>query len=101
MDVTISGFDWDTGNRHKCLKHGVSINEIEAMFGQPLVILADARHSATEQRHKAIGKGCGGRSIFIVFTLRRLDRKTFIRPISARYMHAKEVTHYEKEISGL
>jgi uncharacterized DUF497 family protein len=28
----ISGFDWDSGNRDKCQKHGVSIAEIEALF---------------------------------------------------------------------
>jgi hypothetical protein len=35
--------------------------------------------------------------VFIVFTLRKQDAGTLIRPLSARYMHRKEVEHYEKE----
>lgn len=31
MDV-IGGFDWDEGNREKCAKHGVTIEEIERIF---------------------------------------------------------------------
>jgi uncharacterized DUF497 family protein len=34
--------------------------------------------------------------VFLVFTLRKRDEKTFIRPIGARYMHAKEVNRYEQ-----
>ena len=34
---------------------------------------------------------------FLVFTLRKRGVETLIRPISARYMHKKEVQHYEKE----
>ena len=36
-------------------------------------------------------------SVLIVFTLRLRAGETFVRPISARYMHAKEIKHYEKE----
>lgn len=28
----IAGFNWDNGNSEKCQKHGVSIEEIEALF---------------------------------------------------------------------
>jgi uncharacterized DUF497 family protein len=93
----ISGFDWDAGNRQKCLKHGVSVAEIEALFQHPLAVLPDEKHSIAEQRFKAIGKGKFHRSIFLVFTLRIRNGKTIIRPISARYMHRQEVNHYEKE----
>ena len=34
--------------------------------------------------------------MFIAFTLRKLDGTTLIRPVSARYMHRKEVARYEK-----
>lgn len=101
MQQVIAGFDWDAGNVEKCRKHGVSIDEIETMFTQPLTVLRDERHSDTETRLNAVGKGKSDRSIFLVFTLRIRDGKTFIRPISARYMHRKEVKYYEKEISGL
>jgi len=35
--------------------------------------------------------------VFIVFTLRRKGDELLIRPISARYMHKKEIDAYEKE----
>ena len=30
--VTVAGFDWDEGNLAKCAKHGVPVDEIEALF---------------------------------------------------------------------
>jgi hypothetical protein len=45
----------------------------------------------------AIGEGRAGRRIFLVFTFRERGGRTYVRPISARYMHAKEVERYEKE----
>jgi uncharacterized DUF497 family protein len=30
--MKFDGFDWDSGNRAKCQKHGVSIAEIESLF---------------------------------------------------------------------
>jgi hypothetical protein len=51
----------------------------------------------TEERFKAIGRTDDGRGVLIVFTLRKQSDETFIRPVSARYMHRKEVEHYEKE----
>jgi hypothetical protein len=97
--MTVAGFEWDEGNRRKCSKHGVPIEEIEAMFHQPLSVLPDPAHSHHEERFKAIGKGQDGRNILIVFTVRWRRESHFIRPISARYMHRKEVDHYEKEIA--
>ena len=40
-------------------------------------------------------------SLFLVFTLRRRGDDILIRPISARYMHDKEVKNYEKENPNL
>ena len=37
----VRGFDWAHGNRRKCLKHGMSIADIEAVFARPVVILPD------------------------------------------------------------
>ena len=81
----------------KCQQHGVSVEEIEALFDAPLLIVPDAAHSKSEARSWAIGKSSAGRIIFIVFTIRLKKGRRLIRPISARYMHAKEVTSYEKE----
>ena len=47
----------------------------------------------------AIGTMANGRGVFVVFTLRQREGETLIRPISARYMHRKEVAYYEKEIA--
>lgn len=98
--MEFEGFDWDLGNRAKCEKHGVSIAVIENLFSQPLAILPDRAHSQREQRLKAIGRTSEGRHVFLVFTLRRRNG-VLIRPISARYMHAKEIIAYEKENSYL
>ncbi len=101
MRATIAGFDWDEGNLAKCQRHGVSVAEIEGLFTGLHTISLDVEHSLAEERLRAIGKTRSGRSVFLVFTLRERDRKTYIRPISARYMHRREVESYEKEDPGL
>jgi len=93
----VTGFDWDEGNREKCQEHGVSIAEIQDLFTHPVMILPDPAHSGTEERMRAIGKTEEGRSVFLVFTIKKSGRKRLLRPISARYMHAKEIKHYEEE----
>jgi uncharacterized DUF497 family protein len=97
MAETLAGFDWDAGNRAKCQKHGVLVADIEALFSSPLLIIPDAVHSKTETRIRALGKTGAGRMVFLVFTVRLKGGRRLIRPISARYMHAKEVASYEKE----
>ena len=97
VDERISGFQWDEANREKCLKHGVSLAEIESSFHRPIAVFPDPAHSRRETRFKAIGQTDKGRSILIVFTLRRREGETLIRPISARYMHRKEVAYYEEK----
>jgi uncharacterized DUF497 family protein len=94
--MEFSGFDWDDGNRSKCQKHGVSVETVEHIFHRGLMILPDEAHSLTEQRFRAIGYSGEGRALFIVFTIRRRRGEVLIRPISARFMHRKEVEHYEK-----
>ena len=100
---TIAGFDWDEGNRQKCRKHGVSKREVESVFdeGRPVTILPDVGHSREEPRFRAIGNTHKGRHVFVVFAIRAKGGKNYIRPISARYMHRKEVEHYEKENPGI
>ncbi len=95
--MEFSGFDWDDGNFAKCQRHGVSIEVIENVFDRPVAILPDAQHSQSERRFRAIGKAGDGRAVFVVFTLRHRNKETWIRPISARYMHQKEVRIFEKE----
>jgi uncharacterized DUF497 family protein len=42
-----------------------------------------------------------GRAVFLIFTERRRGSRRLVRPISARYMHAKEIRAYEKAIAGI
>lgn len=56
VENVIAGFDWDDGNRGKCVEHGVLAEEVESPFQRPIMILPDAEHSVTETRFKAIGK---------------------------------------------
>jgi uncharacterized protein len=52
----ILGFDWDQGNARKNDKHGVSSAEAEQVFfNNPLLLLADDRHSDREPRFHALG----------------------------------------------
>lgn len=95
----VTGFEWDRGNRDKCQKHGVSIEALESAFSDTMAIFPDPSHSQGEERFIAIGKTNEERDVFVAFTLRHRDGETFIRPISARYMHRKEVEHYEKTIA--
>ena len=95
INTRVRGFDWDTGNRAKCQKHGVSIGEIESLLmGNPR-IAPDPRHSQDEDRMIAVGRTSAGRPVFVAFTLRIKDGHLFIRPVTARYMHAKEIAAYE------
>ena len=91
------GIDWDGGNGEKCQKHGVSIREIEEVFDNEPMVLLNQKHDSEETRYHAVGKSREGRYIFIVFTERQRGGEVFIRPISARYMHKKEVVHYERQ----
>ena len=87
-----AGFEWDAANRAHCRKHGVTPAEIESVFAGNPRIAPDWKHSAREARFLAIGRTEEGRPAFVVFTMRG-DR---IRPLSARYMHAKEAAQYDK-----
>jgi uncharacterized DUF497 family protein len=94
--VRAVGIEWDGGNRDKCRKHGVSLAAVESLFRRPIAVFPDPAHSDDEERFKAIGRTDAGRSVLIVFTLRTRRNETFIRPISARYMHLREVAYYEE-----
>ena len=99
MDLRISGFDWDEGNREKCQRHGLSISQIEALFTHSPRIAPDPKHSADEDRLIAVGRTSTGRPVFVAFTIRVKDSRRFIRPVMARFMHGKEVAAYDQESS--
>ena len=84
-------FDWDHGNTTKCEKHGLTRALIEEFFRSEPRVSPDPAHSVLEERFIAVDRILGGRAVFVAFCWR--DGK--IRPISARYMHEKEVRAYE------
>ena len=92
----ITGFDWDEGNARKSRsKHGVSQSEAEQLFfNEPLLVLADEKHSQHEPRYHALGVTNDNRALHITFTLR--GEGSLIRVISARDMHRKERAVYEQ-----
>ena len=102
MAAVADGFDWDIANRQKCRKHGLSIDEIEFVVGHAeTLIVHDEKNSKSETRFIAIGRTRQGRFAFVAFTPRQHGNTVLLRPISARYMHKKEIARYEKESSAL
>lgn len=97
MDIEVNGFDWDDGNGAKCQRHGVTIAQVEAVFEHGPRIAPDPKHSKGEHRLIAVGRGNAGRPIFVAFTIRTEGNRRLIRPVTARYMHAREAAAYEKE----
>ena len=93
--MKISGIEWDQGNWPKCGKHGVSQAEIEEVLLNEPAVMPDP--FPDEPRMRAIGRTQQGRYVFLVFMLRTKDGQTQLRPISARYMHQKEIEHYENQ----
>lgn len=41
--------------------------------------------------------GVARRYVFLVFMFRKIGGQTKLRPISARFMHQKEIDHYEQK----
>lgn len=94
MSEIYGGFDWDEGNREKCARHGVTVAEIEWVFSGEPRVAPDLKHADVETRSIAIGLSQSGRPIFVAFTFRTMGGVRRIRPISARYMHEKELARY-------
>jgi uncharacterized DUF497 family protein len=86
--------DWDDGNWPKCGKHGVSQAEIAEVFANDPRVAPDLEHSQLEERFQAIGQTHAGRFVFVAFTIRVKDGVRCFRPVSARFMHEKEIRYY-------
>jgi uncharacterized DUF497 family protein len=67
MEPTVAGFNWNSGNLAKCQKHGVSIEEVEALFEGSPQVAPDIEHSVSEDRLLAVGRTAMGRGLFVVF----------------------------------
>jgi uncharacterized protein len=89
-------FDWDDGNWPKCTKHGLTKVEIEYVLSKTPLVLKDKNENLDETRFNAVGVTREGRYLFIVFTFRTISGLRLMRPISARYMHTKEIERYEQ-----
>ena len=92
--VLWSRYHWDAGNLTKCQKHGVTIAEIEHVLDNDPFLFPDYDHSQVEDRNVAIGRNQVGRPVFVIFTLRLWEGVERVRPVSARYMHRKEIKRY-------
>ena len=99
LGTSFDGFDWDDGNRAKCAKHLLIQEAIEALFGRSLLVQADPFPG--ESRFRAIGRGVDGRAVFLVFTTRERNNVRLIRPISARYMHQREINAYQETLPDI
>ena len=95
--MEVDGFDWDAGNLFKNeSKHGISREVIEELFSGTVRVAPDPKHSTDEDRYLALGREKNGRPIIVAFTFRTRHGLRLIRPISARFMHMKEVRKYEQ-----
>jgi len=98
--IAFSGFEWNEGNRQKCQKHGVSVGEIEYVLAHAeTLVTPDPKNRRSESRFLAIGRTDRGRYTFVVFTPRSYHGGVRLRPISARYMHKREIRKYEQATS--
>jgi uncharacterized protein len=87
-------FTWDDNKAAaNQQKHGVSFEEAQTVFDNPLaVIFADEVHSDLESREIIIGHSVRNRLLLVCFT----ERADSIRIISARQATAKERSDYEE-----
>jgi hypothetical protein len=97
--MSYAGFDWDDGNKRKNEKHSVTRSEVEEVFlNSPLLLADDLKRSQQEPRFRALGRTDLDRWLHVTFTER--GNGTLIRPISARVMSRKERAVYEQVVKA-
>lgn len=91
-------FRWDPQKAAKNLtKHGVSFQEAESVFADPLGrITTDPRHSVEEERYVLLGVSHPRRLLLAVMFA---ERREAIRIISARRATPRERRDYEQAAS--
>ena len=92
--MRVSAFICDEHNSAKCIKHELTLAQIEDFLLSQPTLVDDDTHSDQEPRYIAFGY-FEGRFLFVVFTLRVKDKKLKFRVISARYARAKEIKRLE------
>ena len=87
--------DWDENkNKANIKKHGVSFEEAQSVFYDPLTkVAADPDHSEEEDRFIAIGHSSRQRRLLVAHCYR--EGVDIIRIISARKMTPTEKRQYE------
>jgi uncharacterized DUF497 family protein len=89
-------FEWDEKkNRSNKMKHGVSFEEAQTVFFDPLTKVApDPDHSCSEERFIAVGQSAGHRLLLVVHCLR--EQESVIRIVSARKLTSSERKQFEE-----
>lgn len=89
-------FEWDQSkNKANIKKHGVSFEEAQSIFYDPMAKVAnDPEHSEEEDRFIAIGHSSLHRQLLVVHCYREAERT--IRIISARKLTRTEKKQYEE-----
>lgn len=101
--MKIGAFIWDDFNSEKCQKHGLTLSQIEDFLLSEPSLLEDENHSEAEQRYIAFGY-FEDRFLFVIFTLRIMDKELKFRVVSARYAREKEIkrlNQYEKNKNSI
>jgi hypothetical protein len=86
------GFEWDSDKASQNVeKHHVSFEEAATVFDDPMFItVIDDEHSIDEERYITIGLSSRGRLLMLA----HVDRKDYVRIISARRATKKEKQFY-------
>ncbi len=88
--------EWnESKNKTNIAKHGVSFEEAQTVFYDPLTkVAADPDHSYDEERFIAVGLSSANRQLLVVHCHR--DKVQLIRIISARKLTRSEKKQYEE-----
>lgn len=72
------------------------MDAIEALFDDPAaIVFPDLDHSGSEERLTIIGHSeLHARLVIAVFTVRVRDGLQLVRPVTARFMHRKEIDRH-------
>jgi len=91
-------FEWDPVKaRRNLAKHGVAFDDAQAVWNDPLHIVAPDRFEDGEQRWHATGMAGAVTILVVVYTCRGRDDETVLRIISARKATPHERRRYEQE----
>ena len=92
----VFSFDWDEGNASKSrVKHGISCEEAESVFGQvgSIRVLGEQIAPKTDEpRYGLLGSTVSGKPVFLCFTI----RVSGVRIISVRELNKKERDIYDE-----